>query len=298
MTILLFGAEGQLGRELAVSLAALGPMTALCRSHVDLRTPLAAAAVIRSSRPQFVVNAAGYTNVDAAESEPELAQRINGDAVGEIAEACSSCGSHLLHFSTDYVFAGTGTAPHREEDPVGPVNAYGRSKLEGERQAMNAGCQLTILRTSWLHAPRGKNFIRTVLALAQTRHEISVVSDQVGAPTSARWLADIASHIARRTLAGDRPTTRVLHATSRGSASWHEVAQTALSIAVEAGMPSLIAKNSITPITSSQLRSPAVRPLNSRLSIETLESTLGIECQAWIDGVRETACAIARESVS
>lgn len=298
MSILLFGAEGQLGRELAVSLAALGPVTALCRSHVDLRTPLAAAAVIRSRRPQFVVNAAAYTNVDAAESEQELAQRINGDAVGEIAEACSSCRSHLLHFSTDYVFAGTGTAPHREEDPVGPVNAYGRSKLEGERQAMNADCQLTILRTSWLHAPRGKNFIRTVLSLAQTRHEISVVSDQFGAPTSARWLADIASHIARRSLAGDLPTPRVMHATSRGCASWHEVAQTALAIAVDAGMPSLIAKHSITPITSSQLRSSAVRPLNSRLSIETLESTLAIECQAWIDGVRETAYAIARESLS
>lgn len=298
MSILLFGAEGQLGRELAASLAAVGPVTALCRSQVDLREPLAAAAAIRKRRPQFVVNAAAYTNVDAAESEPELAQRVNGDAVGEIAEACSSCRSHLLHFSTDYVFAGTGTAPHREEDPVGPVNAYGRSKLDGEHQAMNAGCRLTILRTSWLHAPRGRNFIRAVLSLARTSPEVSVVSDQFGAPTSARWLAEIASHIARRSLAGDPPAPRVMHATSRGSASWHEVAQTALSMAVDAGMPSMIAKHSITPITSGQLRSPAARPLNSRLSIETLEANLGIECQAWIDGVRETACAIARESLS
>ena len=295
MSILLFGAQGQLGRELASTLGVIGPVLPLCRTQVDLATPLAAAAVIAHHQPRVVINAAAYTHVDAAESEPELAQRINGDAVGEIAEACRTCGAHLLHFSTDYVFPGTGSAPHTEADAVGPVNTYGRSKLDGERQAIHSGCSVTILRTSWLHAPQGKNFIRTILERAQHTEHISVVNDQFGAPTFARWLADIATTIAARSLVGECKLPTVLHAASRGCTTWHEVAQVAVAVAIDAGMQLRLTPHSVTPISSTAFHSAATRPTNSRMSIALLEKTLAIECPPWTEGVRETAYAIARE---
>ena len=298
MSILLFGAEGQLGRELAVSLRAIAQVTPLSRAQVDLCIPRAAADAIGRTRPHLVVNAAAYTNVDRAESEPELAQRMNGDAVGEIAQACATHGAHFMHFSTDYVFAGSGTTPHRETDTTAPLNVYGRSKLEGERQALDSGCKLNILRTSWLHSPRGKNFIRTILLLAQERDALSVVSDQHGAPTSAPWLARVASMLCSSSLNSKGETPRVLHAVPRGSASWHEVAQSAVSLAIEAGMQVRINPDAITAVLSSSRTTAAQRPLNSRLSVGLLEETIGITCPEWMDGVRDTVSAIAREDRS
>ena len=175
------------------------------------------------------------------------------------------------------------------------MNTYGRSKLDGERQAIHSGCSVTILRTSWLHAPQGKNFIRTILERAQHTEHISVVNDQFGAPTFARWLADIATTIAARSLVGECKLPTVLHAASRGCATWHEVAQVAVAMAIDAGMQLRLTPHSVTPISSTAFHCAATRPTNSRMSIALLEKTLAIECPPWTEGVRETAYAIARE---
>jgi dTDP-4-dehydrorhamnose reductase len=298
MSIMLLGAGGQLGRELALSLPALGQVWSPSRAQVDLSTPLAASDAIRRIRPQCVVNAAAYTNVDRAESEPELAHRINSDAVGEIARACAACDSHLIHFSTDYVFAGDGAVPHCENDPVAPLNVYGESKLAGELGALNACCRVTILRTSWLHSPHGKNFIRTILELAAVQEELAVVGDQCGAPTSARWLAGIATTMCQHSLNGHWRAPQILHAVPRGSASWHDVAKSAVACAIDAGMTLRTTPLSITAVPSSSRSAAARRPLNSRLSVALLEHTLGMECPGWINGVQETVSAIAKASKS
>ncbi|NBQ15884.1 MAG: dTDP-4-dehydrorhamnose reductase [Proteobacteria bacterium] len=293
MSIVLLGAGGQLGRELASRLPAVAPVWSPSRAELDLGTPLAASDAIRGARPRLVVNAAAFTDVDRAESEPALARRINGDAVGEIARACAACGSHLIHFSTDYVFAGDGSAPHREGDPVAPVNAYGESKLSGEIEALGSGCRLTILRTSWLHSPHGRNFVRTILGMAMHREELAVVDDQWGAPTSAHWLAGIVTTICRRSLDGQWQAPRTLHAVPRGSASRHEVARCAVACAIAAGMPLRAIPTSIVAVSSGSFLAPARRPLNSRLCPAALEHALADEFPSWTEGLQHTVSAIA-----
>ncbi|RMF81743.1 MAG: dTDP-4-dehydrorhamnose reductase, partial [Nitrospirae bacterium] len=189
MRILLTGSRGQVGWELARALAPLGEVVALDHAALDLEDEGAVRRAVREARPRVVVNAAAYTAVDRAESEPERAMRINGEAPGWLAQEAAACGAALVHYSTDYVFDGRKPAPYVESDPPAPLNAYGRSKLAGERAVAAAGVPHLILRTSWVYAARGRNFPRTILRLARERDLLRVVDDQVGAPTWARWIA-------------------------------------------------------------------------------------------------------------
>ena len=206
MKILLFGKNGQLGWELQRSLAVLGEVVALgARDRAplagDLRDPDSIAATVRAVAPQLIVNAAAYTAVDRAESEPDLARLVNATAVGALARAAKAAGAWLVHYSSDYVFDGSGSAPWNELDRPGPLGAYGRSKLEGETLVRESGCRHLLFRTSWVYSARGGNFARTMLRLAREREALRIVADQVGAPTGAELLADITAHASRHVLA-------------------------------------------------------------------------------------------------
>ncbi|MBP8138632.1 MAG: dTDP-4-dehydrorhamnose reductase, partial [Alicycliphilus sp.] len=199
MKILLLGKNGQLGWELQRSLAPLGELVALDRRGApglcgDLGEPDGLAATVRALRPDVIVNAAAYTAVDRAESEPDLARRINAHAPAALAREAAACGALLLHYSTDYVFHGQGQRPWAEDDPTGPLNVYGQTKLAGEQAIVQAGCRHLILRTSWVHAARGGNFARTMLRLARQQPRLTVIDDQWGAPTGAELIADVSAH--------------------------------------------------------------------------------------------------------
>ncbi|MFM8873743.1 MAG: dTDP-4-dehydrorhamnose reductase, partial [Phycisphaerales bacterium] len=203
MRILVLGRNGQVGGELQRSLAPLGDVTALDRSAADLSRPESLADVVRDARPDVIVNAAAYTAVDRAETERALAFRVNAEAVGVLARCAAERGAVFVHYSTDYVFDGSGSRPWREDDPTGPLGAYGASKLAGEQAIAQGGCRHLILRTSWVYAARGHNFVRTMLRLAAERDELRVVHDQFGAPTSAALLADVTAAAIARAAAGD-----------------------------------------------------------------------------------------------
>lgn len=288
VNILLFGANGQVGWELQRSLSPLGTLTALGKEQADLEKPLQP--LIERLRPQVIVNAAAYTNVDGAEAEPQRAQRVNAGAVGEMAQAASATGALLVHYSTDYVFDGEKSAPYCEDDPVAPLNAYGRSKLAGE-QAIRAvaGCRHLILRTSWVYAVRGKNFARTILERAKTLDRLQVVADTFGAPTSAELLADVTALALYRTLLGSTATTGValepllgtFHLVPSGHTSWHEYACLLIESARARGLPIRVSPQNIEAVPASTFRTAARRPLNSRLDNRRLQQRLGIELPAW-----------------
>ena len=200
MKILLLGKNGQLGWELQRALAPLGEVVALGSVEADLAQPDALAAVVRHVAPQIIVNAAAHTAVDRAESEPALAHAVNAVAPAVLAREAATLSAWLLHYSTDYVFDGSGSMPWTEDAPTGPLNVYGASKLDGEQAIRASGCRHLILRTSWVHAARGGNFARTMLKFAAERDTLRVVDDQVGAPTGAELLADISAHVLRTAL--------------------------------------------------------------------------------------------------
>ncbi|MGZ8261055.1 MAG: dTDP-4-dehydrorhamnose reductase, partial [Caldimonas sp.] len=266
MKIVLFGKNGQLGWELQRSLAPLGDVVALGSTDPggDFRDPDALAATVRAVAPQWVVNAAAYTAVDRAESEPELAELVNATAVGALARAARAGDAALVHYSSDYVFDGSGTAAWREDDATGPLGAYGRSKLAGETLVRASGCRHLILRTSWVFSARGVNFVRTMLRLARERDALGVVDDQVGAPTSAELLADVTAHAIRRADV-DRALAGTYHVAAAGETSWHGVARHAIARARRRGAPVRVADGAIEPVASDAYPQVARRPLNSRL---------------------------------
>jgi len=300
VNILLFGANGQVGWELQRSLSPLGTLTALGHAQADLEQPLQP--LIERLRPQVIVNAAAYTNVDRAEAEPARALRINAEAVGEMAQAASATGALLVHYSTDYVFDGENAAPYREDDPTGPVNAYGRSKLAGE-QAIRAvtGCRHLILRTSWVYAVRGQNFARAILERAKTLDRLQVVADTFGAPTSAELLADVTALALYRTRLGSTGTTGTVlepllgtfHLVPSGHASWHEYACLLIEAARARGLPIRVSRQNIEPVPASTFRTTARRPRNSRLDNTLLQQHLGIELPSWQVHVRRFVEEIA-----
>ena len=268
MRILLTGRNGQVGWELERSLAPLGEVIALDRARLDLSDPAAIQRVVRDARPEVIVNAAAYTAVDRAESEPALASSINGVAPGILAEEARLCGALLVHYSTDYVFDGEKRTPYVEDDPAHPLNVYGSTKLEGERAIEGSGCRYLILRTSWVYGPRGHNFLRTVLRLARERNELRMVDDQIGAPTSAAAIALATAEMLRH--AGPEG---LFHMTASGETSWRGFAE------------AILARNHlqvrVVGIASQDYPVAARRPRSSLLDNGKLKSAYGLTLGSW-----------------
>lgn len=281
MRILITGSSGQVGWELARCLAVLGDVVCPRRDALDLADPAGVTAWLDAHRPDIVINPGAYTAVDKAEQEQTLARAVNRDAPAAMAAWCASHGKALVHYSTDYVYPGTGESPYREDDPTGPCNVYGQSKLAGEEAIRSSGCSHLILRTSWVYAARGKNFLNTMLRLAETMPQLRVVDDQVGAPTPARLIADATMAIlARRGLrAGDlAPVTGTYHLVAAGAVSWHGFAQAIMQArSAITGKPA----PEVVAITTAQFPTPASRPANSRLSLDRIEQTFGLRLPDW-----------------
>jgi dTDP-4-dehydrorhamnose reductase len=278
--ILLFGANGQVGWELQRSLAVLGPVVALDRAAVDLTSPAAITALIDAQRPQAIVNAAAYTAVDKAEQQRELAFAINAAAPGAMATAAAKAGIPFIHYSSDYVYAGNKPGVYVETDATGPLSAYGHSKLAGDEAVLACGGQAVILRTSWVYAARGANFMKTMLRLAGKRDSLKVVGDQVGAPTSAELLADVAAQVLKQMLV-DASLRGVYHCAAAGETSWHGYASFVIGEARRLGAPLKLDAANIAAITTADYPTPAKRPANSRLDCSALERTFGLQLPHW-----------------
>ncbi len=288
MKILLLGKDGQLGWELQRSLSLLGEVVALGHHSADLAAdftqPERLAETVRTVRPQLIVNAAAHTAVDRAESEPELARLINATAPGVLAREAQALGAWLVHYSTDYVFDGSGQQPWSEADTPAPLNVYGRSKLEGE-EAIRAACpRHLILRTSWVYSARGQNFAKTMLRLAQERELLTVIDDQVGAPTGAELLADVTA-MALRMLPQRPELAGLYHLSAGGQTSWHGYAQHVIEQA-RVLRPELPLKvRELRAVPSSAFASAARRPHNSRLDTHRLQAAFGVRLPEWQQGV-------------
>lgn len=287
MKILLFGKNGQLGWELQRALAPLGELIALDRQgekglYGDLADLEGLQQSIRAVRPDVLVNAAAYTAVDRAESEADLAACINAQAPGVMARCMAETGGWLLHYSTDYVFDGGGSTPWSESDDPCPLNQYGQSKLDGER-AIQAACDhYIILRTSWVYAARGRNFAKTMLRLAREREELTVIDDQIGAPTSAELLADVSAHVIRA-VTNHPALAGIYHVSASGQTSWYAYARAIIQAAWQRGADLQVKK--ITPIATRSYQTPARRPLNSRLNTQKIQETFQLHLPDWQQGV-------------
>ena len=298
MKILLFGKSGQVGWELQRSLAPLGELVALGSSSPglcgDLRNVEGIAETVWKTTPDVIVNAAAHTAVDKAESEPELAEALNTRAPEILAEAALGCGALLVHYSTDYVFDGSGTRPWTEADATGPLSVYGRTKLAGELAIGRSGCRHLIFRTSWVYSAKGKNFARTILKLAAERETLSVIADQAGAPTGADLLADVTAH-ALRQARRDRSLSGIFHLCGGGETSWHGYATFVCEFARKAGVALKV--ETIEPVPSSAFPTPARRPLNSRLDTSKLRSAFDLSLPRWQDGVERMMNEILPEKL-
>jgi len=285
--ILVLGATGQVGRALPRALASLGPVVAVDRKGADLAHPETLPGVVDAHRPSAIVNAAAYTAVDRAEAEAELAMTVNGVAPGVLARLAAERGIPLVHYSTDYVFDGSGKGWYQESDPTGPVSSYGRSKLEGEREIQAAGGMHLILRTCWVFAAEGTNFLRTMLRLARDRELLRVVNDQVGAPTPATLIAGVTAELlgAMRGAGREDPRWGVYHLAAAGETTWHGYAEYLLAKAEELGFPLRVSAAGVEGIPTAEYPTPARRPANSRLDCGKLRSTFGVTLPDWRVGV-------------
>jgi dTDP-4-dehydrorhamnose reductase len=300
MKILLLGKDGQLGWELQRSLACLGEVLAFgsprsAGAPVDLANMARLASLVRESCPAAIVNAAAYTAVDRAETEPELARMINTDAPATLAREAAAMGATLIHFSTDYVFDGSGSTPRSEEAATAPLNVYGLSKLDGEDRIRASGCAHLILRTSWVYGLRGNNFAKTMLRLARERDTLSVVADQIGAPTGADLIADVTAH-ALRAIASDEALAGTYHVCAGGTTSWHGYARHVIACARASGLPVKARDDAVMPITSADFPTLARRPLNSRLATTKLQQRLGLHLPGWASGVQRLVEQLAAEA--
>jgi dTDP-4-dehydrorhamnose reductase len=290
MKILLFGKNGQVGWELQRSLAVLGDVVALDRSSAehcgDLSSLEGLARTVRDVRPDVIVNAAAYTAVDKAESESDLAHAVNAEAPGLLAKEAQRLGAWLVHYSTDYVFDGSGSRPWTETDLPAPLSTYGRTKLEGER-AIAAHCERhLILRTSWVYSARGGNFIRTMLRLAQEREKLTVIDDQHGAPTGAELLADVTAHAIRRLVTkGDRGLAGIYHLAAAGQTTWNGYASHVLAEARRLRPDLALKATEVVPVTTAAFVTAAKRPLNSRLDTAKLRTSFDLPLPPWQQGV-------------
>ncbi|ATD68529.1 dTDP-4-dehydrorhamnose reductase [Luteimonas chenhongjianii] len=301
MTSLVFGANGQVGQELLRALAPLGDVLGTTRTGAlpdgstcltaDFSDPESVVALLDTTRPMRVINAAAYTAVDRAESEPEAAQAANAQTPGAIARWCAVHGVPLVHYSTDYVFDGSGTRPYRPDDAPAPLGVYGISKLAGEQAIRAAGGRHLIFRTAWVYAAHGQNFLRTMLRVGAERDVLRVVADQIGTPTPAALIADVTARVLR----ADNPASGTWHLTATGETSWHGFAEAIFAGAVERGLLARAPK--VEAITTADYPTPAKRPAYSRLDISSLERDFGIALPSWqaaLDGVLATLAASQR----
>ena len=288
MKILLLGASGQVGWELQRSLAPLGELIAPNRHDTELCGDLGnlagLAATVQRVRPHIIVNAAAHTAVDKAETEPELAYALNALAPGALALEAAKLGALLVHYSTDYVFDGSGTRPWLESDTPAPLNVYGQSKLEGERLIQAAYPRHLIFRTSWVYGARGGNFAKTMIRLAQERETLSVINDQFGAPTGADLLADVTAHAIGQVLKTPQDAG-LYHLAAGGETSWHGYAKYVVGLSQQAPYAMKIIAKMIKPVPSSAFPTPAKRPHNSRLDTTKLQAVFGLHLPPWQQGV-------------
>ncbi|HOX67833.1 MAG TPA: dTDP-4-dehydrorhamnose reductase [Burkholderiaceae bacterium] len=290
MKILLLGKGGQVGWELQRSLSLLGEVVACDFDSAgdlkaDFSEPESLAPLVQRVRPDAIVNAAAHTAVDKAESEPDLARRINATGPAVLAREAAALGAILVHYSTDYVFDGSGSQPRTEDAPTAPLSVYGRTKLEAEERIRASGCRHLILRTSWVYAARGGNFARTMLRLAAERDALNVIADQVGAPTGADLLADMTA-LALPRLRADASLGGTYHCAAAGETSWHGYAQFVIEWARARGQAIQVAPDKIAAIPTSAYPTPAQRPLNSRLGTRKLQSAFGVTLPHWQQGVQ------------
>jgi dTDP-4-dehydrorhamnose reductase len=299
MRILLFGGNGQVGTECRRSLAPLGELVVATRNGqlqdgtacemADFDRPATLADLIGRIAPDVVVNAAAYTAVDRAESEPDAAFRANAEAPRRIADACARRDALLLHYSTDYVFDGRGTRPYREGDPTAPLGVYGTSKLAGEQAVRDSGARHMIFRTAWVYAAHGSNFLRTMLRLAAERDELRVVADQVGSPTPAVLIADVSAKVLQR----PPLQSGTWHLTASGDTSWCGFAEAIIDGAHARGL--IERRPQITPITTADYPTPAARPAYSVLDTSALQRDFDLCLPSWQDGLGQILGSIARD---
>jgi dTDP-4-dehydrorhamnose reductase len=297
--ILLLGCNGQVGWELQRSLAPVGELVALGREGAeglvgDLTDLEGLAKTVRTVSPDVVVNAAAYNAVDRAETEPEISRTVNARAPATLAREVKALGGWLVHYSTDYVFDGSGDRPWREQDPTGPLNGYGVTKLEGEEAVRMRSCRHLIFRTSWVYAARGHNFIHTILRLAREREQLDVIDDQVGAPAGAELIADVTAH-ALRSVTREPDLGGTYHLAARGEPSWWGYARFIIEFVIRAGLPLRSRPESLSRVTSEAFPRPATRPRNSRLDTTRLQCAFDLRLPPWEHGVSRVLAEILQE---
>jgi len=289
MKVLLLGCNGQVGWELQRALSPLGELIACdfdsaAVLRADFTQPTSVGELVDRLRPDVIVNSAAHTAVDKAESEPALARDINATTPGVIADRARALGALLVHYSTDYVFDGSGDQPRDENAATRPLSVYGKTKLEGEHLIQASGCRHLILRTSWVYAARGHNFIKTMMRLGAERDALSVISDQIGAPTGADLLADVTAQTIMQLSAG-RGETGLFHCVAAGYTSWFDYARYVIDWGRQQGLPIKVAPEAIRPVPTESYPTPAQRPRNSRLSTEKLQRAFSLTLQSWQQGV-------------
>jgi dTDP-4-dehydrorhamnose reductase len=279
--ILIVGASGQVGTELRRTLAPLGEVVGVDRAEIDLADESALRALLRRERPGLVVNAAAYTAVDKAESDKEAAYAVNARAPAVLAQEAAALGAWLIHYSTDYVYAGDKAGAYVETDPTGPLSVYGASKLAGDEAIAAVGGQHIVLRTSWVYGAHGGNFAKTMIRLARERETLNVVADQFGAPTSSRQIAEITAQLAQQLPEDDDAAlSGVYHLQGGGEASWHEFAVAIVEQLREADGASVRCRD-VRAITTAEYPTPARRPANSRLDCGKLKQAFGVNLAGW-----------------
>lgn len=294
MTILLLGKSGQVGQALHDALCQIDSVTALSRADIDLAHPNRLAMTLNSFPSTVIVNAAAYTDVDGAESEPSVARRVNSESVSVIANHAAQQGKWLIHYSTDYVFDGAGVRPWLEVDEPAPINVYGLTKYEGEVAIACSGARNLTFRTSWVHGLGKNNFVHAILKRALKGDKLKVVNDQVGAPTSAEHISQVTAAAIRTILDGGAPPSGLYHLAASGETSWFSYAQLIVREALLIGLPLITMPHEIVPITTADYVTPAARPLNSRLNTSKLTAQFGLRMPSWEDGVINTIRNYAR----
>ena len=294
--VLLFGADGQLGHALQAELPGLGRLIALTLADVDIADAKALQAVIRHHAPRYIVNAAAYTAVDKAEQEPDLVQAINATAPGIMAAEAKTLGATMVHYSTDYVFNGQSAQPYKESDATDPLSVYGRSKRDGDAQVMAQAGTFFIFRSSWVVGAHGGNFLKTMLRLAQERDSLSVVADQHGVPTSARWMAQVTLKALQNPQ--HAALSGLYHLSNAGHTTWHDYAQYVLAQAARMGWSLKVQAAQVKAISAADYPLPAARPANSLLDTRSVQQKLGLAIPTWQTGVDEVLAALWAQRTS